>query len=76
MPWVTKHNVTSQTQKGEITINLNLTLSINQDGTVQVSSAQQVDSPKVPFVQKVEKTKFVMPILDPVKPDELLNFDS
>jgi hypothetical protein len=91
MPWVSiapihvSQDVKTQTREGEITINLNLTLNIRSDGSVEVSANQNnnpipsLPKPKPPgqtYVSKPEKTNFMLPILEPVRPEDFLDFNN
>lgn len=51
-------HVTTETIQGEVTINLNLTITVNQDGSVGVAT-----SAKKPE-EKEEKMRFEMPDFD------------
>lgn len=60
MVQIIKSNVTTETVQGEITINLNLTITINQDGSVAVGVAQEkkkllTETPEIP------DTRFIIP---------------
>ena len=50
---IVTERITTKTVQGEITVNLNLTITINQEGTVQVTASPTVELPK--------EDKFVIP---------------
>ncbi len=55
---VIHHRVTTQTVQGEITVNLNLTITLNQDGSLNVG----VDQAKKTFdVPEIPDSKFIVP---------------
>jgi hypothetical protein len=59
------------TQAGEVTINLNftLTLRMEQDGTVQLTGAQAVARPVVPAPMSPDRPGYISPFDDDEKTD-------
>ncbi len=56
-PTVIHQHLKTQTVAGEVTINLNLTITINQDGTVQIAAAPKDE-------QQVPDSLYVIPEFD------------
>jgi len=69
---VIHHHLQTNTVAGEVTINLNLTITINQDGTVQVASAPEV--PKQAQTQEKQIPDMVHTIPEFEQTDLLTNF--
>jgi len=68
-PQIIHHHLQSQTVAGEITINLNLTITINQDGTVQIATG----APATPVaIKDVPDSVYAIPEFDAT--DVLANF--
>ena len=50
-----------QTVQGEITVNLNLTITLNQDGSLGINVNPQQAATKQIEIPEIEDTKFIIP---------------
>jgi hypothetical protein len=72
---VKEQHFTTKTVDGEVTINLNLTLSIvvDQQGQISVSAAPEVIQPKKEVIKKEPEFVFQIPEVE-VSSQELIDF--
>lgn len=47
---VIQSQINTQTVQGEITVNLNLTITLNQDGTLSVAETKKIEPDKVKYI--------------------------
>jgi hypothetical protein len=60
------------TTNGEMTVNLNLTITLQQDGQIQIETQKSEKKETIPVVDNSSKTVFEIPDFD--TNDELINF--
>ena len=67
---VKEHHFTTETQRGEITVNINLTLTlqVDQTGEIKVSATPTVEP------SKRQQPVMYIPELEPVNINELIDF--
>lgn len=65
-----------ETRRGEITVNINLVLTINQDGGINITAA--APAPVVPkkreIIEEEDRVEILIPDWDPIQPNDLLDF--
>jgi hypothetical protein len=60
-PSVVHHHIATNTVSGEVTINLNLTITINDNGAVQVSATTEQPHAKPVEEKKIPDTVYAIP---------------
>jgi hypothetical protein len=74
-PQVIHQHITTKTSQGEVTINLNLTITINADGTFQVGANASEHAPVVkPKVEEKEVPDSIFTIPEFESTETLLDF--